>query len=114
VTKQTFYREVAKCHGTWELVRGAIRFYACQASFCPITAVLYEKTGERLATYKFVEAAQKLGLTQKDAYCIMAAADGYKEGGDFGEMCVFVGSRALKNTRRALLTATNLEDRISD
>jgi hypothetical protein len=115
VTKQTFYRNLAKCKfndgGKWTFLYcgiSGLRYRSGSHSFCPITAVTYQKTGNYLSSFRFKQAAQKLGLSQNDAECIAWAADNPKWNKKFGES-IGCSKQAFNSARKAILRATGAQ-----
>jgi hypothetical protein len=111
MTKQTFYRNLAKCNfndgGKWCLYPGPksarVRYRSDAGHFCPITAVTYQKTGTLYKVDCYAVAAEKLGLSKKDAKCVQKAADNCKWNHMFSEFGV--SKQALRASRLAILRA---------
>lgn len=79
----TFKRLRALCrvlkNRQWTKSRGSLRTQIedgkCQARFCPLTYAYYVQTGEIIPVYAFLNAAESLGFTPKEAEQIADAAD---------------------------------------
>lgn len=78
MTRQTFYRNLRKIahQFNWKYDYKDIRCFKNGKDFCPITAVAKAKLNAIFRTSDFLEAGDALGLSNKDIYIIVGAADG--------------------------------------